>query len=153
MWNPLVLQPHHRKNHKCTLLALKTYPWVATHCKASVTSTEECDSPGMDQNQTLLSAWPWMQGAYVWRNATLEIQTQFTSFLWCLVLGGSWSTTLCSQGSPVFHWGQHGELKIDKGLFDSLLNHEPLSNRWLSSWWEAAWHCFKPHVAHEQGAI
>lgn len=129
MWNPLILQPHHKKNCMCTLLTLKTHPWAAAHCKASA---ERCHSPGMDQNQTLLPTQPCMQGARVEACST-EIQTQFTSFLRCLVTEGTWSATLGSQDSPVFQWGQHGGLEKDKDLFDSLLNPQQLSNGWLNN--------------------
>lgn len=47
-----------------------------------------CHSPGMDQNQTLLSMQPWMQGARV-EACNTEIQTQLISFLWYLVTEGT----------------------------------------------------------------
>lgn len=84
MWNPLILQPHHDKHRISILLALQTYPWVTSHCKISVMSSEECHNPDMGQNQILHPTWPQIQGARVWGHATLR--SKFNPPLFSLVL-------------------------------------------------------------------
>lgn len=150
MWNPLILQPHHKKNRMFTLLALRIYPWAAAHCKASVTSTEGCHSPGMDQNPTLLSTQPWMQGACV-EACNTEIQTLFTSFLWYLVTEGTWSTTLCNQGSPVFQWGQHGEQEENKDLTACWIKNSWAMGGWVTG--GVLLGTVSNHGAHTKGEI
>lgn len=159
MWNPLILQPHREKHHISTLLALKTYPWVATYCKTSVTSSGGCHNPDMAQNQILLPTQPWMEGAHVWRHATPK--SKFNPPLSPLVLS-NWLRFGTPRGNHILQAGlpcisvrtaRDANTANWKKMGEICLTAYWIMNRWLSNWQGTAWHCFKPHVTQEEGAI
>lgn len=73
---------------------------------------------------------------------------------WYLIIVSITAGRACLHFSEDYKGCPYGELgKDERDLCHSLMNHEQLSNGWLSNCWGIAWQCFKPHVAQEEGAI